>query len=111
MERTQINSSSIQVKADAEWMELALELARLAEAAGEVPIGAVIVKDGKIVGKGHNRNLLDHDPTAHAEIVAMREAAAQLNNHRLTGCVIFATMEPCSMCAGAMVHARVARLV
>lgn len=92
-------------------MELALEQARLAADAGEVPVGALIVKDGEIVGRGHNRNLLDSDPTAHAEIVALRQAAARLGNHRLTGCVMYATIEPCAMCAGAMVHARVARLV
>lgn len=92
-------------------MELALEQARLAADAGEVPVGALIVKDGEIVGRGHNRNLLDNDPTAHAEIVALRQAAARLGNHRLTGCVMYATIEPCAMCAGAMVHARLARLV
>lgn len=96
--------------ADETWMELALEQARLAAAAGEVPVGAVIVKDGEIVGLGHNRNLLDNDPTAHAEIVALRQAAARLGNHRLPGCVMYATIEPCAMCAGAMVHARLARL-
>jgi tRNA(adenine34) deaminase len=83
----------------------------LAAAAGEVPVGAVIVQDGKIVGLGHNRTLLDGDPTAHAEIVALRQAAARLGNHRLGDCVMFATIEPCAMCAGAMIHARLARLV
>ena len=92
-------------------MQLALDQARLAAAAGEVPVGAVIIKDGEIVGLGHNRNLLDNDPTAHAEIVALRQAAARLGNHRLPGCEIFATIEPCAMCAGALVHARLARLV
>jgi tRNA(adenine34) deaminase len=96
---------------DAYWMELALELARSAAAAGEVPVGAVVVKDGEIVGRGHNRNLADNDPTAHAELVALRDAAARLGNHRLAGCAMFATIEPCAMCAGAMVHARLARLV
>ncbi len=96
---------------DQAWMELALEQARLAAGAGEVPVGAVIVKDGEIVGCGHNRNLLDNDPSAHAEIVAMRHAGSRLGNHRLTGCVMYATIEPCAMCAGAMVHARLARLV
>jgi tRNA(adenine34) deaminase len=89
----------------------ALEQARLAGDAGEVPVGAVIVRDGEIVGRGHNRNLLDNDPTAHAEIVALRQAAARLGNHRLSGCAMFATIEPCAMCAGAMIHARLARLV
>jgi tRNA(adenine34) deaminase len=96
---------------DAAWMELALEQAALAAAAGEVPVGALVIKDGEIVGRGHNRNLLDDDPTAHAEIVALRQAAARLGNHRLTGCTMVATIEPCSMCAGALIHARVTRLV
>src|SRR6266852_9258330 len=96
---------------DAAWMELALEQARLAAEAGEVPVGALVIKDGEIVGKGHNRNLLDNDPTAHAEIIALRQAAARLGNHRLVGCVMFATMEPCAMCAGAMIHARLDRPV
>lgn len=96
---------------DVTWMELALEQARKAAAAGEVPVGALVIKDGKIVGLGHNRNLLEGDPTAHAEIVALRQAAAQLGNHRLGGCTVYATIEPCSMCAGALIHARVSRLV
>ncbi len=97
--------------ADTSWMQLALEQARLAAEVGEVPVGALIVKDGEIIGQGHNRNLLDNDPTAHAEIVALRQAGARLGNHRLTGCVMFATIEPCAMCAGAMIHARLDRLV
>jgi len=96
---------------DVLWMEQALAEARLAGEAGEVPVGAVVVKNGVVVARGHNRNLQDHDPTAHAEMVALRQAAAHLGNHRLGGCVLFATIEPCAMCAGAMVHARVARLV
>jgi tRNA(adenine34) deaminase len=96
---------------DAGWMELALEQAALAAAAGEVPVGALVIKEGEIVARGHNRNLLDDDPTAHAEIVALRQAAARLGNHRLTGCTMVATIEPCSMCAGALIHARIARLV
>ena len=92
-------------------MRLALEQAALAAAASEVPVGALVIKDGEILGRGHNRNLLDDDPTAHAEIVALRQAAARLGNHRLTGCVLVATTEPCSMCAGALIHARIARLV
>jgi tRNA(adenine34) deaminase len=96
---------------DAAWMELALEQAALAADAGEVPVGALVIKDGEIVSRGHNRNLLDDDPTAHAEIVALRQAAARLGNHRLTGCTMVATIEPCAMCAGALIHARVARLV
>ncbi|HSM87176.1 MAG TPA: tRNA adenosine(34) deaminase TadA [Candidatus Limnocylindrales bacterium] len=96
---------------DCAWMQLALEQARLAAASGEVPVGALVIKDGEIVGLGHNRNLLDNDPTAHAEIVALRQAASRLGNHRLPGCVMYATIEPCSMCAGAITHARIARLV
>ncbi len=111
MADTQENSADMQSGEDAAWMELALEQARLAAAAGEVPVGALVIKDGEIIGSGHNRNLLDNDPTAHAEIVALRQAAARLGNHRLVGCVMVATIEPCSMCAGALIHARIARLV
>lgn len=96
---------------DSACMQLALGQARLAADAGEVPVGAVVVRDGQIVGHGQNRNLRDHDPAAHAEIVAMRMAGEHTGNHRLTGCVLYATIEPCAMCAGAMVHARIARLV
>jgi tRNA(adenine34) deaminase len=96
---------------DAAWMELALEQAALAAQAGEVPVGALVIKDGEIIGRGHNRNLLDNDPTAHAEIVALRQAAARVGNHRLSGCILFSTIEPCSMCAGALIHARITRLV
>jgi tRNA(adenine34) deaminase len=96
---------------DVACMELALAQAGFAGEAGEVPVGALIVKDGEIVAQGQNRNLRDRDPTAHAEIVALRLAAVRLGNHRLGGCVMFATIEPCAMCAGAMIHARLARLV
>ena len=111
MADTQENSADMQSGKDASWMELALEQARLAATAGEVPVGALVIKDGEIIGRGHNRNLLDNDPTAHAEIVALRQAAARLGNHRLVGCIMVATIEPCSMCAGALIHARIARLV
>ena len=111
MSETEKNTVNMPSGDDAAWMELALEQAALAAAAGEVPVGALVIKDGEIVGRGHNRNLLDDDPTAHAEIVALRQAAARLGNHRLTGCVMVATIEPCSMCAGALIHARIARLV
>jgi tRNA(adenine34) deaminase len=93
------------------WMEEALREATRAQAAGEVPVGAVVVFEGELVGRGYNRNLRSNDPTAHAEILALREAAATLGNHRLTGCELFVTLEPCAMCAGAMVHARLKRLV
>jgi tRNA(adenine34) deaminase len=100
-----------QTKDDERHMSAAIAEARRAEAAGEVPVGAVVVRKGAIVGRGHNRNLLDNDPTAHAEVVALREAGRALGNHRLSDCELFVTIEPCAMCAGAMVHARIARLV
>jgi len=105
------NPDFMRSRDDESWMEQALEQARLAAQAGEVPVGALVIKDGEIIGLGHNRNLLDHDPSAHAEIIALRQAAARLGNHRLTGCEMFVTIEPCAMCAGALVHARLARLV
>jgi tRNA(adenine34) deaminase len=92
-------------------MEEALRLAQRALEAGEVPIGAVVVRNGEIVGRGWNRNISDSDPSAHAEIVALREAGATLGNHRLEDCEVFATIEPCAMCAGAITHARVRRLI
>ena len=92
------------------FMEEALALAKAAAAADEVPVGAIVVKDGIIIGRGANAPLTRHDPTAHAEIVAMREAAATLGNDRLTGCDLWVTLEPCAMCAGAIAHARIARL-
>ena len=92
-------------------MQEALALAAGAAAAGEVPVGAVVVRDGEIVGRGANRPIASSDPTAHAEIVALREAAARLGNYRLPGCELFVTLEPCAMCVGAMIHARLARIV
>jgi tRNA(adenine34) deaminase len=96
---------------DLEAMQAALDEARLAAEGGEVPIGAVVVSDGAIVARGQNRVLRDVDPTAHAEIVALRATAAALGNYRLPGCTLFVTLEPCAMCAGAMIHARIDRLV
>jgi tRNA(adenine34) deaminase len=96
---------------DQEAMEAALGEARAAAEAGEVPIGAVAVHGDVIIGRGQNRVLRDNDPTAHAEIVAMREAATALGNYRLNGCTLYVTLEPCTMCAGAMIHARLERLV
>jgi tRNA(adenine34) deaminase len=93
------------------FMRAALELARQAEAAGEVPIGAVVVKGGEIVGRGFNAPISRHDPSAHAEMMALRDAAQYLGNYRLVGCELFVTLEPCLMCAGAIMHARIARLV
>jgi tRNA(adenine34) deaminase len=92
-------------------MEEALRAAQRALEMGEVPVGAVVVRDGQIVGRGGNRNLANSDPTAHAEIVALRQAGASIGNHRLEGCELFATIEPCALCAGALVHARLKRLV
>lgn len=91
-------------------MRRALDLARKAAQAGEVPIGAVVTRDGTIIGEGENRNRRDNDPTAHAEIVAIRQAALALGDFRLTGCDLWVTLEPCAMCAGAASHARIARL-
>jgi len=92
-------------------MDLALAEARKAAAVGEVPVGAVVVLDGRVVGAGFNRPISSHDPTAHAEIVAMREAAQALQNYRLTGATLYVTVEPCMMCVGAMVHARIGLVV
>ena len=96
---------------DGEWMREALALAAQAGAAGEVPVGAVVVKDGQVIGRGYNRPISSADPSAHAEIVALREAATALGNYRLPGCELYVTLEPCAMCVGAMVHARLARVV
>jgi len=92
-------------------MEKALELARKAEAAGEVPVGAVIVKDNQLIAEGWNQPITSHDATSHAEIMAMREAGVKLNNYRLIDTVLYVTLEPCSMCVGAMIHARVSKVV
>jgi tRNA(adenine34) deaminase len=96
---------------DGDFMREALALAASAAAAGEVPVGAVVVRDGAIIGRGWNRPISTSDPTAHAEIVALREAAASLGNYRLVGCELYVTLEPCAMCVGAMLHARLARVV
>ena len=96
---------------DLDLMQAALDEARLAAEAGEVPIGAVVTREGEIISRGQNRVLRAVDPTAHAEIVALRAAAAVLGNYRLAGCTLYVTLEPCAMCAGAMIHARLDRLV
>jgi tRNA(adenine34) deaminase len=93
------------------FLRLALEQARAAAAAGEVPIGAVLIHNGEVLATGQNRVIRDSDPTAHAEIVVLREAGRILGNYRLNGCELYATLEPCAMCAGAMMHARLARVV
>lgn len=96
---------------DAAFMREALALADAAARAGEVPVGAVVVRDGEIIGRGFNAPISSHDPTAHAEIAALRDAASRVGNYRLPGCELFVTIEPCAMCAGAILHARIARLV
>jgi tRNA(adenine34) deaminase len=93
------------------FMRRALHLAGQAEAAGEVPVGAVLVRDGQIIGEGYNQPIGRHDPTAHAEVMALRAAGEQLQNYRLPGSTLYVTLEPCPMCAGAIVHARVERVV
>lgn len=92
-------------------MSRALELARHAERLGEVPIGAVVVQDGRVIGEGWNQPIAAHDPAGHAEIIALRAAAAQVCNYRLPAATLYVTLEPCAMCAGAIVHARIARVV
>ena len=96
---------------DAEFMRAALELARQAAAAGEVPVGAIVVREGEVLGRGYNHPISSHDPTAHAEIVALRDAAQRLANYRLVGCDLYVTLEPCPMCVGAIMHARLGRVV
>ena len=96
---------------DIAWMRRALALAERAEAEGEVPIGAILVQNGSVIGEGWNRPIATHDPTAHAEMLALRAAATRIGNYRLTDAVLYVTLEPCSMCAGAMVHARIKRVV
>ena len=93
------------------YMAKALHLAEQAGAADEVPVGAVVVCDGEVIGEGYNQPISACDPTAHAEIVAMRNAASQINNYRLSDCDLYVTIEPCTMCAGAMVHGRIRRIV
>lgn len=96
---------------DEDFMRAALEQARMAGACEEVPVGAVVVLDGQIVGRGFNQPIRSHDPTAHAEVMALRDAAARIGNYRLPGCELYVTLEPCAMCSGAIMHARVARVV
>src|SRR5262249_38607084 len=107
------HSSGVQCRmtTDADWMQLALAEARRAGDAGEVPIGAVVVKDGALVATGCNSPVAQHDPSAHAEVNALRAAGVALGNYRLDGCELFVTLEPCPMCVGAMLHARVKRVV
>jgi tRNA(adenine34) deaminase len=96
---------------DEDYMQEALLLAERAAQAGEVPVGAVVVKDGEIVGRGYNASISSHDPSAHAEMLALRDASQHFGNYRLVGCELFVTLEPCVMCVGAMFHARIGRVV
>jgi tRNA(adenine34) deaminase len=96
---------------DDDFMRVALALARQAELSGEVPVGAIVVKEGIIIGRGSNAPISRHDPSAHAELLALREAAQHMGNYRLVGCELFVTLEPCVMCVGAIFHARIARVV
>lgn len=96
---------------DEAWMRQALELAHMAGANGEVPVGAVVVHEGQVVGRGWNQPIGRHDPTAHAEVMAMRDAGKRLGNYRLVDCTLYVTLEPCVMCSGAIMHARIGRVV
>lgn len=102
---------SADMSSDQRWMALALEQARLAASQGEVPVGAVVVKDGEVIGRGFNRPILSHDPSAHAEMVAIRDASQRLGNYRLTDCDLYVTLEPCVMCSGAIFHARIRHVI
>ena len=108
---SRMNDAATFSAADRAWMEHALRLADRAEAEGEVPVGAVVVNEAGLQGEGWNRNVKLSDPTAHAEIIAIREAGRRLNNYRLPGCVLYVTLEPCAMCVSAAIHARLKRLV
>lgn len=99
------------MRSDEDYMRLALDEAQQAWREGEVPVGAVVVKDGEVVGRGYNRPISSADPTAHAEIQALRDAARTLGNYRLVDCSLYVTLEPCAMCSGAILHARIARIV
>lgn len=109
--KAEILSAAEQAQRDESFMRLALAQAKLAWEQGEVPVGAVLVKDGQVIAAGYNRPIVDHDPSAHAEMMALRAAAALLQNYRMPGCELYVTLEPCVMCAGAMMHARIARVI
>ena len=102
---------SVDMTSDQIWMGLALEQARLAGTQGEVPVGAVVVKDGEVIGRGFNQPISSHDPSAHAEMVALRDASQRLGNYRLTDCDLYVTLEPCVMCSGAIFHARIRHVI
>lgn len=111
MSRSPANNEARHEARDETWIKEALQLATRAAGEGEVPVGALVVNDGQIVGRGWNRNIGLQDPSAHAEIMAMREAGSKLGNYRLNTCTLYVTLEPCMMCAGAMIHARLKRVV
>ncbi len=106
-----MNDSQEQTDLDIFWMQHALELAQRAESLGEVPVGAVVIHNDEVIGEGWNQPILDHDPTAHAEIMALRFAAKKINNYRLLDTTLYVTLEPCIMCTGAIIHSRVKRVV
>jgi len=106
-----VTDTDLQQDEDQRWMRYAMQLAERAAALGEVPVGAVLVKEGEVIGEGWNQPISGHDPTAHAEILALRDAAHRVENYRLIDSTLYITIEPCTMCSGAIVHARVARLV
>lgn len=106
-----LSGNNSQEDIDAYWMAHALSLAKFAQDKGEIPVGAVIVKDNQLIAEGYNRSIRRCDPTAHAEMVALRHAGVILNNYRLVGCKMYVTLEPCSMCAGAMVHSRLQEVI
>ncbi len=105
------DTDSAEPSADERWMRKALELAKIAEQQGEVPVGAVVVREGELIGCGSNQSVASCDPSAHAEIIALRDAGKKMMNYRLPGSTLYVTIEPCAMCAGAMMHARIARVV
>jgi tRNA(adenine34) deaminase len=106
-----LNLTKHTLMTDIDYMQIALQLAKDAAIVGEVPVGAIVVKDGEIIGRGSNAPITTHDPTAHAEIRAMRDAAQHLGNYRLVDCELYVTLEPCAMCSGAIQHARIAKLI
>ncbi|MBZ4200467.1 MAG: tRNA adenosine(34) deaminase TadA [Methylotenera sp.] len=111
MTTSQANTTTAQSASDKHYMRLAMDLAEKAALTGEVPVGAIVVKDGVVIGQGSNAPISNNDPSAHAEILALRDAAQRMANYRLVDCTLYVTLEPCAMCSGAIQHARIARLV
>ncbi len=106
-----MNNTKITDSHDQHFMQRAFELAQLAESHEEIPVGAVVVHQGKIIGEGYNQSIMSHDPSAHAEMIAIRQAGKRVNNYRLLDCTLYVTLEPCPMCAGLLVHSRIERIV